>query len=265
VLLLVTGSSGLPDIVGLQTTEPTALLNAVGDPGDQSVIALCPTDDLPAVRSQAHLLISAHPRSRVAVLGFDHHPLTLTLIAAAVQAQHAPDEDPGRVTAAIRRAAVRSRSLVWYPRVLRLRAPQPTIGQLLHGLVRSSGYFLELGPQAALVAGRRGTPLGPGDEIYLAEDPPDLLTRQMSQSVRSVPVELAPGQSWWAPGCVPLAVLVTAAAGPYGSACRICGAEQALGGCVFCGTGPDRLETVPARQSAAATAAEQLVTEGNEG
>ncbi len=263
MLLVVTGSSGLPDVVGLQTTEPTALLNAVGDPCDQSVIALCPTRDLQVVRSQAHVLVSAHPRSRVAVLGFDHHPLTLTLIAAAVHAQHAPDEDPGRITAAIRRAAARSRSLVWYPRVVRLRDPQPTVGQLLHGLVRSSGYFLELGPQAALVAGSRGAPLDPGAEVYLAEDPPELLTRQVSRTLRSVPVELVPGQPWWAPGCIPLGVLVTTTAGPYGTTCRICGAEQALGGCVFCGTGPDRLETVPARQPATATA-EQLVTEGNE-
>ena len=264
MLLVVTGSSGLPDVVGLQTTEPTALLNAVGDPGDQSVIALCPTHDLQAVRSQAHVLISAHPHARTAVLGFEHHPLTLTLIAAAVRAVHAPDDDPGRITAAIRRAAARSRSLVWYPRVVRLRAPQPTVGQILHGLVRSSGYFLELGPQAALVAGTRGAPLDPGNEVYLAEDPPELLTRQMSQTLRTVPVELASGQPWWAPGCVPLGVLVTTAAGPDGATCRICGAEQALGGCVFCGTGPDRLETVPARQPALATAAEQLVTEGNE-
>ena len=158
MLLVVTGSSGLPDVVGLQTTEPPALLNAVGDPGDHSVIVLCPTGDLQLARSQAHVLVSAHPRSRVAVLGFDHHPLTLTLIAAAVRAQHRPDEDPGRITAAIRRAAARSRSLVWYSRVVRLRPPQPSLGQVLHGLVRSSGYFLELGPDAAVLAGSRGAP-----------------------------------------------------------------------------------------------------------
>ena len=264
MLLVVTGSSGLPDVVGLQTTEPSALLNAVGDPGGHSVIMLCPTRDLQLARSQAHVLVSAHPRARVAVLGFEHHPLTLTLIAAAVQAQHGPDEDPGRVTAAIRRSAARSRSLVWYPRVVRLRSPQPSLGQVLHGLVRSTGYFLELGPEAALLAASRGAPLDPDDEVYLPGDPPELLTRQVPQTLRTVSVELAPDQPWWTPGCVPLAVLVTAAAGPDGATCRICGAEQALGGCLFCGTGPDRLEALPLRQPSPPAPVEQLVGEGNE-
>jgi hypothetical protein len=265
VLLAVTGSSGLSDVIGLQTTEPTALLNAVGDPGDQSVVTLCPTHDLPVVRSQAHVLVSAHPRSRVAVLGFHHHPLTLTLVAAAVRAQHPADDDPGRVSAALRRAAARSRSLVWYPRVVRLGSPQPSIGQGIHGLVRSSGYLLELGPQAALTAGRRSAPLDLGRQVFSAEEPPELLTGQVSPVPTVVPVDLVPGQPWWAPGCVPLGVPVTTSAGPTGATCRICGAERELGGCVFCGTGPDRLELVALSQASPVTGTDQLVTEGNQG
>ena len=72
-------------------------------------------------REQAHVVVASHRDVRVGVLVLDHHALTLTLIGAAVLAlRDTPSgwSEPGAGVQLVHQAAVRSRSIVWHPKVL---------------------------------------------------------------------------------------------------------------------------------------------------
>lgn len=240
------GSSGLNEVEGVSTGDPNALLQVVGSRVPRYVIMLCPRNSRAEAREQAHVLIAARPRTNVAVLPLGHHPLTLTLIGASVREElRTGVVDPGDAVGLINSSAAQSRSLVWYARAWGLREPQPTAGQLLASCFRSPGYFRELGPAAALVPARRGSPVGSHDQVYVAGDSPALLHRQLGVTIRRVPVDLEPGQPWDTRHAAAVTVLVRADRRAGGPACPSCGARQSDAGCSFCGTRSARPEAVP--------------------
>jgi hypothetical protein len=237
VLIAVVGSSGLNEIEGISSLHPAALLRIERSRSARHVVLLAPSYAATTAKRQAHVLIAAAPGTGVAVLSSQHHPLTLTLIAATAQQLAGPDADPGLVVSLINASVARSRSLVWYPRVWGLREPAPTASQLLAGVFRSSGYFREIGTGPALVSARAGSPVSPSDEIYVAGSCPALLYRQLGGvTVRSAPIELEPDQPYATKSAVPLTVL-DGAVRPVGNEppCRACGARLVAGGCFFCG------------------------------
>jgi hypothetical protein len=237
VLIAVVGSSGLDEVEGISSLHPAGLLRAERSRSAGHVVLLAPWYAAAAAKEQAHVLIAAAPGISVAVLSPRHHPLTLTLIAAAAQQLAGPDADPGVVVSLINASTARSRSLVWYPRVWGLREPVPSASQLLAGVFPSSGYFSEIGTGPALVPARAGSPVSPHDEVYVAGDSPAQLHRRLGAAVvRSAPIELAPDQPYATRSSVPLTVLDGAVRSPGGEPpCPCCGARLVSGGCTFCG------------------------------
>ena len=237
MLIAVVGSSGLNEIEGISSLHPAALLRAGRSRQTRHVVLLAPWYAESTAKEQAHVLIAAMPGTRVAVLTPQHHPLTLTLIGAAVQQAAGPDADPGLVISLVNASVARSRSLVWYSRVWGLREPVPTVPQLLASTFRSPGYFREIGTAPALVRARAGSPVARTDEVYVAGASPALLHRQLGgAAVRSAPIELEPDQPYATKFAVPLTVLdgaarLTASEPP----CPSCGARLVGGGCRFCG------------------------------
>ena len=149
MLIAVVGSSGLNQIEGITSLHPAALLRTDRSLSAGHVVLLAPWYAESIAKEQAHVLIAAAPGTNVAVLTSRHHPLTLTLIGAAVQQTTGADPDPGVVVALVNASMARSRSLVWYPRVWGLREPVPTALQLLASTFGSPGYFREITTQPA--------------------------------------------------------------------------------------------------------------------
>jgi hypothetical protein len=237
VLIAVVGSSGLDEVEGIPSIDPAALLRTDRSAQAAHVVLLAPWYAATTAKEQAHVLIAAAPRTSVAVLTPQHHPLTLTLIGAAAQQTAGPDADPGLVVALVNTLVCRSRSLVWYPRAWGLREPAPTAVQLAASIFRSPGYFREIGAAPALLPARAGSPVAPTNEVYVAGASPALLHRQLGgAAVRSAAIELEPGQPYGTKSAVPLTVLADVAT-PAGNepACPSCGARLVGGGCCFCG------------------------------
>ncbi len=237
MLIAVVGSSGLNEVEGIASLHPTALLRTKGSAQAGHLVLLAPWYAAAAAKEQAHVLIAAAPGTRVAVLTPRHHPLTLTLIAAAAQQAAGPDADPGLVVSLINASVARSRSLVWYPRVWGLHEPVPTATQLLAGFFRSPGYFSEIGTEPALVSARAGSPVAATEPVFVAGGSPPLLHRQLrGAAVRSAPIQLEPDQPFATRSAVPLTVLAGAGR-PMGSEppCPSCDARLVSGGCAFCG------------------------------
>ncbi len=235
MLIAVSGSSGLDEVEGIPGTDPTALLRAGGGRSPRHIILLAPSTSEAEAKRQAHVLVAAAPRSRVAVVTLDHHPLTLSLIGATVTRQLGVAADPGDVVGLIRRSAARSRSLVWYPRAWGVPDPRPHLGQLITSLVSTPGYFREIGPEPMLVPGRAGSPVTPTDQVYVAGDSPALLHRQLGTTVRSVQTELD-RQPWTTASAVAIAVLCGADRAPSNHICPLCDARLNGVDCLFCGT-----------------------------
>jgi hypothetical protein len=236
VLIAVVGSSGLNEIEGISSLHPAALLRTDRSRSAGHVVLLAPWYIEATAKEQAHVLIAAAPGTSVAVITPQHHPLTLTLIAAAAQQLAGPDADPGQLVSLINASAARSRSLVWYPRVWGLREPVPTAAQLVASTFGSPGYFREIGTESALVSARAGSPVSTTEEVYVAGASPAQLHRQLRGAVvRSAPIELEPDQPYATRSAVPFAVLAGAARSTAGEPpCPSCGAQLVDGSCRFC-------------------------------
>jgi len=237
VLIAVVGSSGFNRVEGISSAHPAALLQADEATSAGHVLLLAPWYAESIAKEQAHVLVAHSPRTSVAVLTPRHHPLTLTLIAAAAQQTAGVDADPGLVVALVKTAAARSRSLVWYPRVWGLREPVPTAGQLLASTFRSPGFFREIATEPALVPARAGSPVAPTHEVHVAGKSPALLYRHLGGAVvRSAPIELEPRHPYATKSAMPLTVLAGTGL-PAGSEppCPSCDARLVAGGCSFCG------------------------------
>jgi hypothetical protein len=256
--IAVAGSSGLGPVLGVGV-GPTALLTVLPAGGSGHVLLLTPRHLERRAREQAHVVVASHPGVRVGVLVLDHHALTLTLVGAAVHAlRDAPSgwSEPGGAVQLIRQAAVRSRSIVWHPRVLGLRRPVPSIGQSAASLLRSGGYFVELGVDNGPTRGRGGFAPDGEEQLYTGEDPPALLRSQLGDSdPRTVAVVSESDAPYRTRRSVELCGLAGPAWAPLAQGeCEICGATRPLSGCLFCGTGSTvrSPSAVPAASTASA-------------
>lgn len=240
--IAVVGSSGLGMAVGI-SSDPSALLTAVGGQGSAHVLVLAPRHLERRAREQAHVLVSVEGSRPVGVLGLDHHALTLTLIAATVLELQADAEvgwsDAGEAVQLVRQAAARSRSVVWHSRALGLRQPVPSLAQSAASVVRSRGYFGEVGNGGALARGAGGFALDGEERLYAANRIPPLLGRQLGEvSPEIVAVQTDPAAPYRSRRSVELCGL----AGPAWAAlaqpaCAVCEASRPGDGCLFCGTG----------------------------
>lgn len=237
MLIAVLGSSGLDPVAGVPVADPAGLLQVDRATRAGHVLLLAPWYLEPVAKEQAHVLIAAAPRTRVAVLSPRHHPLTLTLAGALARQVAGPQADPGLVVGLLRSLLARSRSLVWYPKVGGLREPAPTAGQRLASLFGSPGWFREIATEPALVRARCGSPVGPTQEVYAVRGSHPLLHRHLGGAVvREVPVELEPRQPYATRSSVPLTLLGGVTVPPGGEPpCPSCGARLVAGGCAFCG------------------------------
>lgn len=239
--IAVAGSSGLESVLGVGD-GPTALLTALPATPSEHVLLLTPRHLERRAREQAHVVVASHRDLRVGVLVLDHHALTLTLIGAAVHAlRDTPSgwSEPGAAVQLVRQAAVRSRSIVWHPKVLGLRRPVPSLAQSAASLVRSGGYFVELGTDNGPARGPGGFAPDGEEQLYTAEDPPALLRNQLGDTVpRTVSVISEAGAPYRTRRTVELCGLAGPAWAPLAQdSCEICGAGRPLSGCLFCGTG----------------------------
>lgn len=243
--IAVAGSSGLGQAVGI-SSDPSALLTALGGQGSAHVLVLTPRYLQRRAREQAHVLVSAERERPVGVLALDHHALTLTLIAAAVLELETDPElgwtDAGDAVQLVRQAAARSRSAVWHPRALGLRQPAPSLAQSAASLVRPHGYVAEIGQGAALVRGSGAFAADGEERLFVAGDVPPLLARQLGEvSYESVAVETDRSAPYRTRRSVELCGL----AGPAWAAlpqrrCLVCEASRPADGCLFCGTGESK-------------------------
>ncbi|GAA3707905.1 hypothetical protein GCM10022204_27420 [Microlunatus aurantiacus] len=239
--IAVAGSSGLGTVLGVGV-GPTALLTALPASPAAHVMLLTPRHLERRAREQAHVVVATHPTVRVGVLVLDHHALTLTLIGAAVQALRDTQDgwsEPGAAVQLVGQAAARSRSIVWHPRVLRLRRPVPSLAQSAASLVRSGGYFVELGSDSGPSRGPGGFAPDGDEQLYAAEDVPALLRKQLGDNE---PRLVSVGAETDAPYRTRRSVELCGLAGPSWPPlsqddCEICGAARPLTGCLFCGTG----------------------------
>ena len=239
--IAVAGSSGLDSVLGVGA-GPTALLTALPATPAAHVLLLTPRHLERRAREQAHVVVASHPTVRVGVLVLDHHALTLTLLGAAVHAvrdSEAGWSEPGAAVQLVGQAAARSRSIVWHPRVLGLRRPVPSVGQSAASLVRSLGYFVELGSDSGPNRGSRGFAPDGEEQLYAAEEPSALLRRQLGETDPRLVSVLSESD---APYRTRRSVELCGLAGPSWAPlaqdeCEICGATRPRSGCLFCGTG----------------------------
>lgn len=239
--IAVAGSSGLDSVLGVGV-GPTALVTALPARRSEHVLLLTPRHLERRAREQAHVVVATHPEVRVGVLVLDHHALTLTLLGAAVQAlRGAPSgwSEPGAAVQLVRQAAARSRSIVWHPRVLGLRRPVPSVAQSAASLLRSGGYFVELGTDNGPTRGPGGFAPDGDERLYTGEDPPALLLSQLGDTEpRTVSVVSESEAPYRTRRTVELCGLAGPAWAPLAQGdCEICGATRPLSGCMFCGTG----------------------------
>lgn len=243
MLIAVAGSSGLGQVVGISATHPAALLRAVGDRPDERVVLLAPWYAAPVARAQAHVVLAACPRARVCVLPLAHHALTLTLLGVYVleaEGEPAGWSEPNEAVQLLHQAAARTRSVVWYPRVLGLRDPAPALAQRLRSLGKAPGYFLELGPGAGLERGRRGLAPRSGENLYAAVEPSPLLRSQLAGTDLAVVSVVGDAAAPYATATSSeLTGLVQPAHPPVSTeSCPSCSARCTAAGCAFCGSGP---------------------------
>jgi len=243
VLIAVIGMSGLGRVTGLPADDQAGLLQAVGASAADHVLLVAPLHLAADAREQAHVLLSADPEARVAVLPLPHHALTLALVADEVlRSPEAADADPTTVWQLVRQSAARSRSLVWHPRLTGLVDHARTPGELLADLGRAPGWFTELGPaSAAVTPGRHGPRVRPGGTVLHVGEAPRLLKTQLGD-VRAVPVmvDVAPAPYRNRHG-VEVTVLAPAVLPvPALTPCASCGAGLVDQQCPWCGHGPLR-------------------------
>jgi hypothetical protein len=245
MLLAVAGTSGYRRVLGLDTTDPAALLRATGGrPPSEPVLVLAPQHLAQLAAEQAHVRLAADSRARVSVLPLAHHALTLALIGEAVHEQlSGPDpRDPSDAVRLVHRLAARSRSLVWYPRLWGLAEPAVGIGQALRAMIGPGGFYRELGGPAAVHPAKGACPFTAADTVHHLAPAPAPLADQLG-GARAVPVELdVEPAPYWARTSVELTVLAAAAvpAGD-GTRCDSCAASRVDGVCPFCGHGPVNL------------------------
>lgn len=239
--IAVAGSSGLDSVLGV-VAGPTALLTALPAQPAAHVLLLTPRHLERRSREQAHVVVASHPTVRVGVLVLDHHALTLTLLGAAVHALRDTEagwSEPGAAVQLVSQAAARSRSIVWHPRVLGLRRPVPSVAQSAASLVRSMGYFVELGSDSGPNRGSRGFAPDGEEQLYAADEPTALLRRQLGETdPRLVSVVSEPDAPYRTRRSVELCGLAGPSWAPLiQDDCEICGASRPRSGCLFCGTG----------------------------
>jgi hypothetical protein len=243
VLIAVAGSSGLGHVAGVSTAQPGGLLHAVRRSPASHVVLLAPQYASSMAHEQAHVTIAAHPDIRVAVLPFDHHALTLTLMASAVlQLEGVPGgwSDPGEAVQLLMQSAARSRSLVWYPRVFGLSEPSPTWNQRARSLFSPSGYVTELGPAANLEPGL-ATWSGRREATWFStgEVPRRLQSQPAAVAPSVVPVLTEINAPYATTASIELAVVVQPVRAPITTArCSACSVGRTAAGCAFCGSGP---------------------------
>ena len=263
--MTVSGSSGLGEVVGVSATDPAALLRQAEARPASHVIVLAPWYAVSLVREQAHVLVAGQPHTRVCVLPFRHHVLTLTLLAAVAQElKGAPNgwSEPGGAVQMIKQAAALSRSLVWYPRAWGLDETEASVGQRAASLFRPRGYFTEIGA-AGLVEGRAGLTRTPDETLWSLGEPPALLRTQLSSDTCSpVAVTVADGGPYAARHAVELTGLVRPTRRPVqGEPCSSCSARRSAAECLFCGVGPRTGITQP-RQRESADRLDQPISVG---
>lgn len=240
MLFTVTGAGDHASVVGLRSGDRQGLLQLAA--GAEPIVALTPRHHLADTRRQAHVLLAGAPLARVCVLPLDHHPLTLVLIAEALQRSsqaRAGWPDPSAAVQLAQRYAARSHSLVWYRTLWGLSEPTPTAGQLAAGTFRRAGHIRELAAAPALVPARPGSPVALGAAVHHVQGVPALLAQQLGE-VTLLPVELTtePGP-YSTRTSVELTLLATADlhTGNEGR-CGSCDAGLVAGQCPFCGHGP---------------------------
>ena len=253
-------------MVGVSSTPPTALLDAVANNPTSHVIALAPTHLAAPVREQAHVLIAARPNARVCVLALEHHALTLTLLGAVVlEQQDTPNgwSEPGAAVQMIKEAAAASRSIVWFPRAWGLEQPEASFGQRATSLFRARGFFAEVGA-SGLVEGRAGLSATLDETFCSANEPPALMRSQLGPSACStVGVVVEAGAPYATKGSVELTGLVRPSRRPaLGTPCGSCSARRSTAECFFCGCGP-RTGSGPAKQRSATDRPELTIYQGS--
>ena len=243
VLIAVAGSSGLGRVAGIPAARPGALLAALTATPERHVALLVPRHAATAARQQAHVAIAGRPELRVCVLPLDHHALTLTVIGATVLELEGPGRgwtDPGEAVQLLQQSAARSRSFVWYPRVLSLSDPAATWRQRVRSILGARGFFTELGSRTGLEPGRAGVSPRPDEVWYCAGPPPRLLQAQLGgQTWRALPVATEPSTPYATGTSVELTGLVQPPHPPITTGrCPSCSVRRTAGGCAFCGSGP---------------------------
>jgi hypothetical protein len=245
--IAVAGSSGLGPVIGVGP-DPAALLTGLPAVRPDHVLLLAPRHLERRAREQAHVVVAAHPDLRVGVIAFDHHPLALTLIAATVlelRTTPAGWSEAGEAVQLVRQAAVRSRSIVWHPRVFGLRRPVPSVAQSAASLIKGFGYFAEMGADGGPTRGASGYAPDGEEELYVSGEPPALLLTQLGEATpRMVAVTSEP----LAPYRTRRSVELCGLAGPVWpplaqETCDGCAASRPRSGCLFCGTGVDQRTT----------------------
>lgn len=262
MLIAVAGSSGLGQVVGVASTRPAALLEAVAADPSSHVIAMAPWHLAAAVREQAHVLIAARPDVRVCVLAPKHHALTLTLLGAvALEQRDTPDgwSEPGGAVQMITEAAAASRSIVWFPRAWGLEQPEASFGQRASSLFTPRGFFAEAGA-AGLVEGRAGLTPTLNEVLCSAAEPPALLRAQLgSAACSTVGVTVEAGAPYATKDSVELTGLVRPSRRPVlGAPCGSCSARRSAAECYFCGCGPHTGST-SAKQLSSTDRTEQTI------
>lgn len=265
MLIAVAGSSGLAQVAGVSSTHPAALLHAVEAQPADHVIVLVPWYASSSAREQAHVLIAAKPDARVCVLPFEHHPFTLTLLAAVtLEYENVADgwSEPDGAVQLLKQMAAAARSIVWHPRAWGLEESGATLAQRAASLFKTQGYFSELGA-SGLVHGRGGLRVQSDEILYAAGEPPALLRTQLGgTAVSAVAVEVESNTQYSTKASVELTELVRPTRRPVeGVACVSCSARRSSAGCFFCGGGP-RVGLTSTQQCATADRSERLTSLG---
>jgi len=210
-------------------------------------------------REQAHVVIAAHPHTRVYVFGAQHHALTLTLLGAVVsESEGAPRgwTDPGEAVQLLQQSSAHSRSLLWHPRAIGLQEPEPTTAHRLASLFSGPGFFSEVGVPSSLVRARDGFDQRPDETLCLPGPVPQLLQTQLGSTACSVvDVQATMSRPYATRSSVELTGLVRPSRVPVLSpSCRGCGAGLMADGCAFCGVGPRIGSNEPRRPAHRASA-----------
>ena len=115
----------------------------------------------------------------------------------------------------------------------------PSLSQSTASLLRSGGYFVELGTDNGPTRGPGGYAPDGAEQLYTAEDPPALLLSQLGATApRTVSVISEAEAPYRTRRTVELCGLAGPAWAPLAQDdCEICGAGRPQSGCLFCGTG----------------------------